>query len=81
MINNTGLIINIFAIVILIFCLLTLNDYIKKYKLARKNPKCMDIKYEEKNRKPIKLIFKQLFDTDYYKKHRTESIMKQLYLK
>ena len=41
----------------------------------------MDIKYEEKNRKPIKLIFKQLFDTDYYKKHRTESIMKQLYLK
>ena len=80
LISNTSLIINIFAVVILIFCLLTFYDYIKKYKLARSNPRCMEIKYEEKNRKKIKQIIKELFDTDYYQKHKTESIMKQLYL-
>lgn len=80
LISNTKMIIYIFAVIILAFCLLTLFDYIKKYKLARKNPKCMDIKYEEKNRKKVKQIIKGLFDTNYYQKHRTESIMKQLYL-
>ena len=81
LINNTFYFIHIFALIITIFCILTLYKYMKENKKARRNPKCMDIKYEEKNRKPIKLIFKQLFDTNYYKKHRTESIMKQLYLK
>ena len=80
LISYTGVIINIFAIIILIFCLLAFHDYIKKYKAARDNPRCMEIKYEEKNRKKIKQIFKDLFDTNYYQKHRTESIMKQLYL-
>ena len=80
LISNTTLIIDIFAMVIIAFCLLALFDYMKKYNLARQNPKCMDIKYEEKNRKKVKQIIKELFDTKYYEKHRTESIMKQLYL-
>ena len=40
----------------------------------------MNIKYEEKNRKSIKLIIKQLFDTNYYIKHKDEPIMKQFYI-
>ena len=63
LVNNTYYFIHIFALIITVFCLITLYKYMKE------------------NRKPIKLIFEQLFDTEYYKKHRTESIMKQLYLK
>jgi CDP-diacylglycerol--glycerol-3-phosphate 3-phosphatidyltransferase len=80
LINNTSLIINVFAIVIVLLCIFTLYDYMIKNKKARSNPKCMEIKYEEKNRKNIKTILSNLFDTDYYRKHKTESIMKQLYL-
>lgn len=79
LIDKTNIIIHIFGLVIIIFCLLTLYDYMKKNKIARKNPNCMNIKYEEKNRKPIKTIISLLFNTEYYQKHKNESIMKQLY--
>ena len=59
--------------------LIALKDYMDRNKEARGNPKAMEIKYEEKNRKSFSLIKKQLFDTDYYLKHKNESIMKQLY--
>lgn len=79
LINNTNTIIYIFAAVITLFSLLTLFDYIKKYKIVRLNPKCIEKKYEKKKKKSNKWIIKHLFDTEYYQKHRTESIMKQLY--
>ncbi len=77
---HTSEYITVLAIITLIFGIIALNDYLKKNKEARSNPKCMDIKYEEKNRKKIKLIFKQLFDTKYYLKHKNEPIMKQFYI-
>ncbi len=79
LIEKTNIIIHIFALVIIIFCLLTLYDYMNKNKIARKNPKCIEIKNEQRNRKPIKMIISHLFDTEYYKKHKNKSIMKQLY--
>ena len=80
LIENTDNYILILGIVTLIACLIALNDYVQKNKKARENPKCMSIKYEEKNRKSMKLIFEQLFDTNYYLKHKDESIMKQFYI-
>ena len=73
-------IINMLGIITLIFCIITLYDYMKKNIEARKNPKCMEIKYSNKKRKPINIILDQLFDTNYYKKYKDESILKLLYL-
>ena len=78
-IKNTESYIDVLAFIMIIADLIALIDYMKKNNEARKNPKAMEIKYEEKNRKPFKLIKKQLFDTEYYLKHKNESIMKQLY--
>lgn len=79
LIENTNTIIYVFGLVIIVFCLITLYDYMKKNKIARKNPKCMDIKTEHKKRKPIKMIINHIFDAEYYEKHKNKSIMKQLY--
>ena len=80
LIENTNNYIILLGIITLISCLVALTDYMMKNKDARTNPKCMNIKYEEKNRKSIKLIIKQLFDTNYYIKHKDEPIMKQFYI-
>lgn len=80
LIDNTDNYILVLGIITLIAGLIALNDYVQKNKIARENPNCMSIKYEEKNRKPMSLIFKQLFDTKYYLKHKDESIMKQFYI-
>ena len=69
------------ALIALIATIAALYDYMKLNFIARSNPNCKKIKYEEKNRKPFKLMIKQFFDTDYYLKHKNESIMKQLYFK
>lgn len=78
-IDNTESYIYVFGFIMIIADLIALIDYIAKNNEARSNPKAMEIKYEEKNRKPFKLIKKQLFDTKYYLEHKNESIMKQLY--
>ena len=80
LIENTNNYSILLGIITLISCLVALTDYMMKNKDARTNPKCMNIKYEEKNRKSIKLIIKQLFDTNYYIKHKDEPIMKQFYI-
>lgn len=80
LINLTDLTIHIFAFIILIACLITLFDYLGKNKIARMNPKANEIKNEQKTRKPFKKIIKTIFDTDYYQKHKNESILKQFYI-
>ena len=79
LIRNTESYIYVFGFIMIVADMIALSDYTQKNKEARNNPKAMEIKYEEKNKKPFKLIKKQLFDTDYYLKHKNESIMKQLY--
>ncbi len=79
-IDNTGFIITIFGFIIIVACLIALFDYLRKNTYARLNPKSVTIKKTHKKKKNIKLIMKQLFDTDYYMKHKDESIMKQLYI-
>ena len=81
LISSTDLIIHIFGFIILIACLIALFDYVGKNKLARANPKALDNKYKNKKKKPIKMIISNLFDTEYYKEHKNESIAKQLYIK
>ena len=76
---HTTAIINILALIILGACLMALFDYMKKNNIARLNPKSNIIKYEKKKKKDFKRISKELFDIDYYKKHKNESIMKQFY--
>ena len=80
LIINTNIIITILSFIILTACLITLFDYMKKNNEARENPKSMKIKYENKKKKSNKLIIKELFDTNYYTKHKNESIMKQFYI-
>lgn len=77
----TDLIIHIFAFLILFACLVALFDYINLNKLARLNPKSDEIKVEKKKKKTFKQVLHDLFDTDYYKKHKDESIIKQFYIK
>ena len=79
-INNIDNYILVLGITTLISCLIALTDYMNKNKQARKDPECMNKKYEQKNKKKTKLIFKQLFDTNYYYKHKDEPIMKQFYV-
>ena len=77
--DNISKIISILAVIITIFCLLALIDYVKINKEARKNPKANIIKYQKKKRKPFKKAISDAIDTEYYKKHKDESIMKQFY--
>lgn len=80
LINNTDIYITIFAFVIIVSCLIALFDYLRKNTYARLNPKSEEIKHEHKKKKSFKVIKKQLFDTDYYSKHKDESIMRQFYV-
>lgn len=73
-------IISIFSLIILVSCIYALYDYLLKNKKARENPKCKTIKLTKKKRKSFDLIKKQLFDTNYYLKHKDESIIKQFYI-
>lgn len=80
LINYTEVLIIIFSMIILTACLIALLDYLKKNFESRSNPNCMKIKHEKRKLKSKELIKKQLFDTDYYSKHRNESIMRQFYI-
>lgn len=80
LISNTEIYITCACFIIIISCLVALFDYIRKNTYARLNPKSEIIKREHKVKKPMKLIIKQLFDTNYYLKHKDESIMKQIYM-
>jgi phosphatidylglycerophosphate synthase len=77
----TDTIIFVLTIISLGATIAALYDYMKLNFVARLNPNSKEIKYEEKNRKPTKLLIHELFDTNYYLKHKNESIMKQLYFK
>ena len=79
LINKTPELINLFNCIITVACLIALLDYIKRNKETRKNPKANQIKVEIKHVKPFKQLMNDLLDTEYYKKHKEESIIKQFY--
>ena len=54
-------------------------NYVKRNKEIRKNPKSEKAKKEIKHLKPFKQLMNDLLDTEYYKKHKEESIIKQFY--
>lgn len=78
-ITNTDFYIITFSSIITISCLIALLDYIKRYKDTRFNPKYIKVKKRKKLGKSFKEIITRSFDTDYYTKHKNESIMDQLY--
>ncbi len=77
--NIVKLLINIFSIIIVVVDFITIIDYDKKYKLVKNDPKITHIKYQNRKRKTINDIKHDLFDTEYYLKHKNESILKQFY--
>lgn len=80
LINNTQRYINFFTSIITISCLIALLDYIKLNSMARKNPISNEIKITKKVKKSFNNLMKDAFDTNYYQKHKDESIMKQFYI-
>ena len=79
LINKTPELINLFSCIITVACLIALIDYVKRNKEIRKNPKSEKAKKEIKHLKPFKQLMNDLLDTEYYKKHKEESIIKQFY--
>ena len=79
LINKTTELINLFSCIITIACLVALTDYVKRNKEIRKNPKSEKAKKEVKHLKPFKQLMNDLLDTEFYKKHKEESIIKQFY--
>ncbi len=79
LINNTDSIVYIFGCVITIASLIALGGYIKTNKETIKDPKMIHIKKQKRVLKPYKSIVRMFFDSEYYYKHKDESIMKQLY--
>ena len=79
LINKTPELINLFSCIITVACLVALIDYVKRNKEVRKNPKSEKAKKEIKHLKPFKQLMNDLLDTEYYKKHKEESIIKQFY--
>ena len=81
-INYTDLIINMLGIIMIVSCIIALYDYMLKNKKARENPDCIRIKKNQRHRKKktFDIVWSQLFDTEYYKKHKDESILKLMYL-
>ncbi len=77
--STLNILINIFTMVIIIFDFITIVDYDKKYIMTKNNPKLIHIKYQNRKRKTIKEAKHDLFDTEYYLKHKNESIVKQFY--
>ncbi|MDD6272142.1 MAG: CDP-alcohol phosphatidyltransferase family protein [bacterium] len=80
LINNTQSFIYFFSSIITISCIIALLDYIKLNTQARKNPISNKIKLTKKTRKTFKKLINDAFDTNYYQKHKNESIMQQLYV-
>lgn len=79
LIINTNFYIVVLSSITTISCLVALVDYIQKYKETRFNPKYIKVKKRHKIGKSFKDIIKLIFDTEYYNKHKDESIMDQLY--
>lgn len=79
LINKTPELINLFSCIITVACLVSLIDYVKRNKEVRKNPESEKAKKEIKHLKPFKQLMNDLLDTEYYKKHKEESIIKQFY--
>lgn len=77
--HNTGSYIVLLGCIITISCIITLIDYNKKNKLTRNNKKLTHIKYQHRIKKTNKEIINDLFNTEYYIKHKNEPIMKQFY--
>ena len=78
LVNHTTEYINLFSCIITIAGLIALIDYIKRNNEIRKQPK-QEKKQEIKELKPIKKLIIDLLDTNYYQKHKEESIIKQFY--
>ena len=79
LILNTKYIINILGCICTISQIIALNDYKRKYLLTRQIPKNIKINYKGLKKKNINEIFKDALSTEYYKKHKDESIMRQLF--
>ena len=78
-INNTDLLVTIFTFIMAIFDIIAIIDYYKKYLSVRNDKKLTHIKYQDRTRKTFKEVLNDLFDTDYYIKHKNEPILKQFY--
>lgn len=65
--------------IITIASIITLMDYNKKNKSTRNNKKLTHVKYQHRIKKNTKEILSDLFNTEYYIKHKNEPIMKQFY--
>ncbi len=79
-INHTEVFINFFSSITSIFCLITLILYIKKYEETREDRNAIKIVKTKKKFKSKEELKKIAFDTQYYLKHKDESIMAQLYI-
>ncbi len=79
LIHNTGIYIALLGCIITISCIITLMDYNKKNKNTRNNKKLTHIKYQHRIKKTSKEVISDLFNTEYYRKHKNEPIMKQFY--
>lgn len=79
LVHNTNAYIMLLGSIITISCIITLIDYNKKNKSTRNDKKLTHIKYQHRIKKTTKEVINDLFDTEYYIKHKNEPIMKQFY--
>lgn len=79
LIHYTNTYIIFLGCIITIASIITLMDYNKKNKSTRNNKKLTHIKYQHRVKKNIKEVLSDLFNTEYYIKHKNEPIMKQFY--
>lgn len=79
-INNTNNYITFFSCIICIYSLITLLGYVKNNKKTREIPGSIEKKLAKKKRKTFNRLMEDLLNTDYYQKHKNESIMRQLYV-
>ncbi len=80
LILNTTNFINILSSIITIACIIALLDYIKLNSISRKNPLANEIKNTKKTKKEFSILIKDAFNTEYYSKHKNESILRQFYV-
>ena len=80
LIKNTPKIIEIFSYIIMLFSSIALVDYIIKFlKHKNNNDKSKNI-ISTKQLKPFKKLMSDLLSTNYYYKHKEESILDQFYI-
>lgn len=79
LVHNTSGYIILLGCIITIASIITLIDYNKKNKNTRNNKKLTHIKYQHRIKKTTKEVINDLFDTEYYAKHKNEPIIKQFY--